>query len=141
MDDFSNPGRPNYFGLQPSTANYIYAGKKPLSSMSPTLVFAKDEEQKDDDSDDDDNDWGDLVLVLGARYVLDVAFEYISMFFCEVLLSLTNQAQSSFSLHTQQKQQQPQRWSQNYQCRLSCLGESFILGHGLVAGHCRSTIA
>lgn len=64
MDDFSNPGRPNYFGLQPSTANYIHAGKKPLSSMSPTLVFAKDEEQ---DDDNDDNDWGDLVLVLGAR--------------------------------------------------------------------------
>jgi gamma-glutamyltranspeptidase len=65
MDDFSSPGRPNYFGLQPSMANYIHANKKPLSSMSPTLVFAKEEEQ--DKNDADDNDWGDLVLVLGAR--------------------------------------------------------------------------
>jgi gamma-glutamyltranspeptidase len=64
MDDFSSPGRPNYFGLQPSTANYIHAGKKPLSSMSPTLVFAKEEAEEEDDHDDD---WGDLVLVLGAR--------------------------------------------------------------------------
>jgi gamma-glutamyltranspeptidase len=66
MDDFSSPGRPNYFGLQPSTANYIHANKKPLSSMSPTLVFAKEEEE-DNGADDNDNDWGDLVLVLGAR--------------------------------------------------------------------------
>ena len=33
MDDFSNPGRPNYFGLQPSPSNYILDGKKPLSSI------------------------------------------------------------------------------------------------------------
>jgi hypothetical protein len=39
MDDFASPGRPNYFGLAPSPLNYPAPGKRPLSSMSPTLVF------------------------------------------------------------------------------------------------------
>ena len=39
MDDFSaQPGRPNAFGLVGSEANAIEAGKRPLSSMSPTIV-------------------------------------------------------------------------------------------------------
>ena len=56
MDDFSNPGRPNYFGLHPSESNYIMPGKKPLSSMSPTMVFRTKDEDK----------LGALSLVLGA---------------------------------------------------------------------------
>ncbi|MCP4582752.1 MAG: gamma-glutamyltransferase [candidate division Zixibacteria bacterium] len=40
MDDFSTqPGVPNYYGLVGSEANAIDAGKRPLSSMSPTIVL------------------------------------------------------------------------------------------------------
>lgn len=40
MDDFSaKPGSPNAFGLLGGEANAIEAGKRPLSSMTPTLVF------------------------------------------------------------------------------------------------------
>lgn len=43
MDDFSAiPGRPNVFGLVQSEANAISAGKRPLSSMSPTVVLKDD---------------------------------------------------------------------------------------------------
>lgn len=44
MDDFvSKPGVPNAFGLLGGTANSIEAGKRPLSSMTPTIVFADGE--------------------------------------------------------------------------------------------------
>lgn len=40
MDDFSaKPGTPNAFGLLGGEANAIEAGKRPLSSMTPTLLF------------------------------------------------------------------------------------------------------
>lgn len=40
MDDFSaQPGAPNYFGLVGAEANAVAPGKRPLSSMSPTIVF------------------------------------------------------------------------------------------------------
>tara|TARA_Y100001970_G_scaffold109839_2_gene137171 strand:- start:1061 stop:2758 length:1698 start_codon:yes stop_codon:yes gene_type:complete len=40
MDDFvSKPGTPNYYGLVGNEANSIEANKRPLSSMTPTIVI------------------------------------------------------------------------------------------------------
>ena len=40
MDDFTaKPGVPNLFGLVQGTNNVIAPGKRPLSSMSPTIIF------------------------------------------------------------------------------------------------------
>lgn len=38
MNDFSIPGSSNAFGFVPSPSNYIRPGKRPLSSISPTIV-------------------------------------------------------------------------------------------------------
>lgn len=44
MDDFSaEPGKPNYFGLIGAEANAVQPGKRPLSSMSPTIVLKNGE--------------------------------------------------------------------------------------------------
>jgi len=43
MDDFaSRPGRPNIFGLVQGEANAIAPGKRPVSSMTPTIVVGPD---------------------------------------------------------------------------------------------------
>jgi len=53
MDDFAaRPGKPNLFGLIQGERNRVEGGKRPLSSMTPTIVLRKD---------------GSLWFALGAR--------------------------------------------------------------------------
>ncbi|MDM7920855.1 MAG: gamma-glutamyltransferase family protein, partial [Pyrinomonadaceae bacterium] len=43
MDDFAaQPGKPNLFGLVQGERNKVEGGKRPLSSMTPTIVLKKD---------------------------------------------------------------------------------------------------
>lgn len=42
MNDFSIPGARNEFGFEPSPANFIRAGKRPLSSITPIIITVPD---------------------------------------------------------------------------------------------------
>jgi gamma-glutamyltranspeptidase len=80
MDDFANPGRPDHFGLHPSEANEIVPGKKPLSSMSPTMVFRRSAEA---------GKLGQLILVLGASGGPKIISAVVQIFANMVLLGLS----------------------------------------------------
>ncbi|CAJ0577048.1 unnamed protein product, partial [Mesorhabditis spiculigera] len=45
MDDFSTPNASNAFGFAPSESNFIAPGKRPMSSMSPTIIYNKNDNQ------------------------------------------------------------------------------------------------
>ncbi len=42
MDDFSYPGQVNLWGVEPSPNNYPIPGKRPLSSMAPSVIVDED---------------------------------------------------------------------------------------------------
>jgi gamma-glutamyltranspeptidase len=48
MNDFSTPESKNYFGFAPSNVNYINAGKRPMSSMSPLIIYDQKTGQVDE---------------------------------------------------------------------------------------------
>ena len=81
MDDFSiAPGIPNAFGLLGGEANSIAPGKRPLSSMSPTVVLRR----------------GEPVLTLGAAGGPKIITQVLLGIICHVDLEMSLQEQMEF---------------------------------------------
>lgn len=68
MDDFSTPGKENDFGFQPSPANFIKPGQRPLSSMCPNIILDRN---------------GDVVFVSGSAggSKITTTVSFVSYFF------------------------------------------------------------
>ena len=81
MDDFSTPGRPNGFGLEPSEANFIKPGKRPLSSMSPTMIFRKSHSKPE-------GSFGKILLVLGASGGPKIISAVVQVFLNHIILGM-----------------------------------------------------
>lgn len=69
MDDFGT-NRTNVFGLYPSPANFIKPGKRPISSMCPSIILDKND---------------DVLLLVGSaggsRITTSVAYVSLYTFF------------------------------------------------------------
>lgn len=70
MDDFSTPGKTNVYGIPPSEANFIKPGKRPMSSMAPSIIV---------------NSRGDAELIIGSaggsRITTSIAHTIIHYYF------------------------------------------------------------
>jgi gamma-glutamyltranspeptidase/glutathione hydrolase/leukotriene-C4 hydrolase len=79
MDDFSTPGQKNVYGIPPSEANFIRPGKRPMSSMAPSIVVKPD---------------GNVGLVIGSaggsRITTAIAHTIIQYYFMKSNESLWN---------------------------------------------------
>ena len=81
MDDFSiAPGIPNAFGLLGGEANSIAPGKRPLSSMSPTVVLRR----------------GEPVLTLGAAGGPKIITQVLLGIICHIDLEMSLEEQMEF---------------------------------------------
>lgn len=82
MDDFGNPGRPDGFGLPPAESNFILPGKRPLSSMSPTMMFRRSDAKPE-------GSLGELVLALGASGGPKIITAVVQVIINHVLLGMS----------------------------------------------------
>lgn len=68
MNDFSTPGIANHYGIPSSPSNFIKPGKRPQSSMCPSIFT---------------NEKGDFVLAAGAAggSKITIATAYVSVLY------------------------------------------------------------